>query len=738
MFALVYRHIRWVKIFVAGALAALLAGAWVLRRMAADLPPISSLDTYTPSLVTKIFDVHGQLITELYVERRTVLALGDIPEPMRRAAVAVEDDVFYDHPGVDVKGILRAMLSNLRAGKMVQGGSTITQQLAKNIFLTQERTLARKIKELLLTLQIEKNFSKDEIFQFYLNQIYFGHGAYGVESAARVFFGKRAADLTLGECALLAGLTRNPQYYSPFRNLPRAIRRRNVVLRRMRELGMISDRDVLAAQKGNAVFSRTPRTDAVASYFVEAVRLELEPAFGAEALYREGLTIDTTLDLRLQRAAETAGEKRLAGFDKQYGEQRLLYLLKTKKITPAYYAKWKKAQHRRDKEKEDEEEFDEPLKVQGALVAMDPQTGGIRALVGGRDFQKSQFNRALQAKRQPGSTFKPFVWLAALESGYTAATVVDDLPIAYTDVARHPRLAAEATDYASLRDMVTGYYTPEYDPEKDPDPIWAPQNWDNKFLGPVTLRRGLALSRNLVSVRLIDRVGPRAVMDMAQKAGIESPLDPVLSLGLGSSVVTLKEMTTAFATFAAGGVRPAPFMVAKVVDRHGKVLLEHIPQTQAVISPQSNYLLTRLLQAVVQEGTGGYAASLHRPLAGKTGTTQDIRDAWFLGFAPDLAAGVWVGYDDFVPLGKNVSSAVVAVPWWTDFMAEAGKTIPVRDFPVPSGVTFAKIDRDAGLLALPGCPRVVLEAFRAGAAPTEYCAVDHDAESGAADVEIVE
>ncbi|MBI4396144.1 MAG: transglycosylase domain-containing protein, partial [Elusimicrobia bacterium] len=711
-----YRYRRLLILFVALYALSAVWAARTARRYLSETPAVHTLDTYTPSLITRVYDRHNELISELFVERRSVLPLSQVPLDFQRAAIATEDETFYQHAGIDVKGILRAFLANLRARRTAQGGSTITQQLAKNIFLSQERTVERKIKELLLTVQMERYLSKDEILQLYVNQIYFGHGAYGIEAAARVFFGKRADELNLAECALLAGLPKAPQRYSPFRHPDRALVRRNVVLRRMRENHYLTPEEEQKAREQPLHLLDTPLAPSVASYFVEYVRQELEPKYGSDALYRGGLSIHTTLDLRMQSAAEKTTQQHLSAFDERYADQRMQFLLKNGKITEDLLRRWKKWREL-SKETRPLWEGPEPASVQGALLALDPQTGGVRAMVGGRDFRKSQFNRAIQAKRQPGSTFKPFVWLAALESGFTAATLVDDNPIAYTDVTRHPKLIAEATDYALLQTMVTGYYQPDMPPDA-PDPVWAPKNWDDKYLGKVTLRKGLALSRNLVSVRLIDRVGPRTVMEFAHRSGIGSSLDPVLSLGLGASVVTVEEMVSAFSTFANNGVHITPYAIQKVVDHNGRVLEEHVSEGQVAVTPQSGYLVARLLQAVVEEGTARHARVLRRPVAGKTGTTQDMRDVWFIGFVPDLAAGCWIGYDDFLPLGKGITSAGTSVPWWTDFMLEAIKYVPPRDFAVPPGIVFAKIDRDTGSLALPSCPHVVLEAFREGQAPT--------------------
>jgi len=727
-----FRYPKTLAVSLGLFLATAVAVSGVLRHYIKEIPPVETLQGYTPSLITKIYDIRNQLVSELFVERRTVLTLDEVPDFMRHAVLATEDRQFYEHWGVNPKAVLRAFLANVRARRTVQGGSTITQQLAKNIFLTQARTGERKIKELLLTLQMERSLTKDEILQLYFNQIYFGHGAYGVAAASRVFFGKAAGQLTLGQSALLAGIPKAPNYYSPFNQPRRAILRRNLVLNRMREEGFITEGDLLKAFGEPLGILKNPSTPAIGAYFVEHVRRELEPKYGATALYRGGLSVYTTLDLRMQKAADETAAVHLTNLDERLGEDRMNYLLKNKKISQEQFEKWKKSKEKpassTAEEAEEGSDDDEPLPVQGAFVAIDPQTGGIRAMVGGRDFQKSKFNRAVQAKRQPGSSFKPFVWLAALESGFTAASVVDDYPLAFTDVERNPKLVAEATDYAMLREMVTGYYEVERSTD-EPDPIWSPQNWDHKYLGPVTLRRGLALSRNTVSVRLMDRVGPRTVINLARRAGVVSALDPVLSLGLGVSVMPPLEIVSAISTFANNGVHMAPFSVLKVVDKEGRVLEENVPQStnaKEPITPQSAYLVTKLMQAVVKEGTGRHAGRVGRPAAGKTGTSQEQRDVWYVGYIPGLVAGCWIGYDDFTPLGKKITSAGTTVPWWTDFMIQAAKYVPAREFDLPTGIVFAKIDADTGMLALPSCPHVTLEAFRADRVPQEFCQVDHE------------
>ena len=694
--------------------AVIALGAVALRHLLNSLPPAHSLEQYQPNLTTRIFDHKGTPITELFTERRVWIPLNQIPVDLQNAFISVEDDKFFKHWGVSPAGMVRAAVRNFMAGRVVQGGSTITQQLAKLIFLTQERTLGRKVRELLLALQIEHMFSKEEILQMYLNQVYFGHGAYGVSAASRVFFGKTVEELNLSECALLAGLPRLPSYYSPFNFPDRAMTRRSVVLGRMKGLRYISEEEAKLAKEAPLTARKTPASPAVAPYFIEYIRQQLDEKYGSEQLYRGGLSIYTTLNLDMQGAAERVMEAALADFDKTYGaaaeairaKQKTEALRKSGTVPRNYTVK---------------PSTDVP-KVQGALLALDPKTGGIRALVGGRSFEESQYNRAIQAKRQPGSTFKPFVWLAALDAGLTAATIMDDLPVAFMNDGHDWRLMETSTDAYSIAKATSAL------PE---DRAWVPKNFDGKYFGPVTLRRGIALPRNLVAVRLIDRIGPARVGDWAQKLGITSPLDPFLSLGLGTSVVTLLELTSAFGAIAAEGILSEPYAIDKITDFEGRVLEERKPRETEAVPPDLNYLITNLLKAVVNEGTGRGARSLGRPLAGKTGTSQDQRDMWFMGFTPDLVCSAWMGYDDFSPLGKKMASGSVLVPWWTQFMKEALKGVPPRDFAVPEGITFVKIDADTGYRALPDCPRIILEAFKAGTEPKDFCPVDHYQYGGA-------
>lgn len=657
-----------------------LALAGYVRAIIANLPPIHMLEEYTPSQVTKIFDYKGELVTELFTERRTFIPLRDIPVDLQNAVIAIEDDKFFKHWGVSPRGIVRAGISNLVKRRVAQGGSTITQQLAKTIFLTPERTINRKVKELLITLELERNFSKEEILQLYLNQIYFGAGAYGVESASKIYFGKHVKDLTLPECAMLAGLPRAPNYYSPFSNATRALARRTTVLHRMAELKYITPEEEKAANMEPVNDQRVAIPTAIAPYFIEYVRLQLEPKYGIDAIYKGGLSIYTTLDKQAQLSAEKAINDQLAEFDNNRREW-----FDVKKATFQM--------------------------VQGSLIALDPKTGGIRALVGGRDFRSSQFNRAIQSKRQPGSSFKPFIYTAAIENGFTPASIIEDLPLVYVNDGRDWRLASRTTDFLQT--------LPE-DWLKDPMKVWAPENYNKKYHGKVLLRSALEHSLNSCAILILQEIGPMRAIDYARRMGITSQLTNTLSLALGSSDVTLQEMTGAMAVFASGGIRTQPYAVIRVEDKDGKVLEENQPFEEPVLSPQTSFIMTNLLAGVVKRGTGMAALELGRPAAGKTGTTNDFTDAWFIGFTPQLVAGVWVGYDDRTWLGNKMTGGAVACPIWTSFMKGALAGQPVLNFTAPEGIVFSLIDPRTGLLALSKTPGAYLESFVKGTEPKDY------------------
>lgn len=686
------------------AFAAVAGGSWSLRKLLLGLPPMQALEDYAPSLTTRVYDVKGAVVAELSIEKRALLPLSKIPVDLQSAVIAVEDDNFMRHWGISPKGMIRSALRNFIARRVVQGASTITQQLAKQIFLKPERKISRKIREVLLALTIERNFSKQEILQFYLNQVYFGEGAYGAQSAARNYFGKEVSEMTLADCALLAGLIRAPHANSPFVNPENARKRRAVVLQRMLEEKMITaaERDAALAQP--IPLSRPVGLETQAPYFVEHVRRRLEQKYGTAAVWRGGLKVYTTLDLDVEKKAEEVMEKALSDFDA-------------------------KAQVEHDKKLKELSAGGEPLppevstaplaKIQGAFVLMDVKTGAVRAMIGGRD---SHFNRVIQAKRQPGSTFKPFVWAAALNSGMTPASLVDDAPLAFYFDGRDWRLLEGATDQYSIN-LATQPFAASPDFK-----IWVPNNFDGKFMGRITLRTALAHSRNIASINLITQVGPPLVVEIARRAGIRSDLEPAPALGLGASVVTPMEMTAAFGTFANGGIAVTPYTVERVEDSTGRVLEAHLPSEHEAISPQVAYLVASMMKSVVQGGTGQYAGRLKRPLAGKTGTSNDNRDLWFIGYTPDLAAGAWMGYDDFASLGrKDWTGGSTVVPWWTEIMGDVLKDMPKRDFPVPPGIAFAAVDSTTGLLFGPNCPKKnkFLEAFAAGTEPKKYCDIDH-------------
>jgi len=603
---------------------------------------------YTPpSQATRIYGQDGELIASLFRENRQIVPLTEIPPVLRQAVLAIEDERFYSHRGVDPRGIARAMWRNLREGELVEGGSTITQQLARILFLSQERVVSRKVAEALLALEIERRLTKEEILERYLNQVYFGHGAYGVEMAARVYFGKPVKDVTLPEAALLAGLIRGPSIYSPHRNLALAREKQALVLSRMAVLGYVSTQEAAAARNARIVLAPPSNAGLVgmrAPYFVSMILSRLLETYGEDLVYSGGLQVHTTLDPKMQAAAEKAVRAGIAGAARR------------------------------------------KLNVgQAALVSMDPQTGAIRAMIGGMDFAASQFNRAWQARRQPGSAFKIFVYSAAISQGVPPTRILEDEPITY---------------------KIRGA------------PDWTPKNYDGKYSGPVTLRRALERSINIPAARMLVELGPERVIETARAMGIESPLQPHLSLALGSGDVTPLEMTTAAATLASGGLRAQPLAVLKVTDSRGKVLEEHRPRRQVGLSPEVAYVMTDILKGVIERGTG-VVAGIGRPAAGKTGTTDDYRNAWFVGYTPHLATVVWVGNDDNTPM-RRVVGGMVPSEIWAAFMREATSQQPPTDWTPPEGVVVTTVCAGTWQLATPACPHPRREVFTRSAAPTRY------------------
>ncbi len=622
---------------------------------ASDLPSVEALKTYKPPVITKIFSNHGEVIGEFFLEKREIISLDRMPAHLVQAFIASEDNRFFHHRGLDYIAILRASLRNIFSGEIVQGGSTITQQVVKSLLLSPEKRFSRKFREAILAYRIEKYLSKEEILHLYLNQIYLGHGAYGVAAASESYFGKSVDELTLAESAMLAGLPQAPSKISPYTHPEQARKRQSYVLNRMVEEGFISDRELQQALKApiKIVGRQNPFLDK-APYFVEHVRRYIEEKYGKEALYREGLQVFTTIDLETQQMAREALESGLTEIEKR---QRF--------------------------------SASGSSSLEGALVSMDLETGYLRAMVGGRDFKKSQFNRVTQARRQTGSAFKPIVYASALDKGYTPSTLIIDSPLVF----------------------------------RWGDRTWKPKNFENKFYGPITLRSALAQSVNTVTVRIAQDVGVEYIREYAKHLGISSSLQSDLSMALGTSSLPLYELTRTYAVFANQGKVFRPIFIKKILDRHGNLLEENLPLFYAkepadedqLISPQTAYLMTHLLEGVVQHGTGWRAKSLGRPVAAKTGTTDQYFDAWFIGYTPECITGVWVGFDDERSIGENETGSRAASPIWVTFMTRLLKNKPVKDFPAPDGIEFMKVVPKTGEMS--SAKQAILESFKDGTAP---------------------
>jgi penicillin-binding protein 1A len=621
------------------------AALWAFTILPRSLPSVSALESLQPLQGTKVYDDNDELLTELHVERRIFVPLAHIPQTLRDAVLATEDRRFYYHWGIDPIGIARATYSNYKSGRIVEGGSTITQQLTKVLFLTPDKSLERKIKEAVLALELERRYSKDRILEMYLNQVYFGNGAYGVEAAARTYFGKSVSEVTVREAALLAGLPRAPSAYSPFEHADIAKRRREVVLRRMVEFGVLKDAEGKKLAKSDLGLIPPERRRTSGQYFLEYVQHTLEAKYGADMVFKGGLNVYTTLNPSMQLKAEQALRDGLKALESRSTKTRA-------------------GEH-----------------PEGAVVTIEPQTGYVRAMVGGYDFFRSEFNRAVQARRQPGSAFKPFVYVAALEAGLTAATRVDDAPVSY---AVGPNGQA-----------------------------WKPDNYDLKFRGPTTLQQALEESVNVVTVKVQERVGLNKTIQVARRFGITSPLDANLSLALGTSDLNLLELTSSYGALANQGAWLPPTTVRYITDAQGKLLEEHVPEPKEAVSPDTAYVITHMLRGVVERGTGQAAKVLGRPIAAKTGTTNDYSNAWFIGFTPRLATGVWVGYDRPRSLGKDETGSRVAVPIWVSYMGKVLANGPREDFPMPERVVIVPVDLDPSN----ECVRVVPMAFVKGTEP---------------------
>ena len=734
-------------IFAVTALGGLATGA--IFAFADDLPAISALDDYRPSTITRVLAANGQVLAEFATERRFVIGYDQMAPPLRNAVVAVEDAGFNQHVGLSMSRLLMTVANDMITGRRA-GASTITQQLARDLFLRHyrrngvfERSLERKVREAIVAVQLEKRYTKRELFTLYANQIYLGHGAYGMEAASRLYFKKSASALELEEAALLAAIIQQPERLSPFVNPTRTRTRRNYVLQRMAEEGFISADEAARASALPIVTPGQPTADrSTAPYLVEEVRKGLEQQYGATAIYEGGLTVQTTIDLELQAAVNAALDRGLRAVDKRqspYRKPARNLLDEGKRLNTVTFDRWALPLHEGDvvpavvleqpaeraqrggirlrigptelallppgyswAKRLTAADFrpgdlievrvtritgavptavaleQSPL-VEGAVLAIDNRTGQVRAMAGGLSFQRSQFNRATQARRQMGSAFKPVVYTAALEHGMTPLTQFLDQPVSY--------------------------------PAGPNQPPYEPLNYDRKFEGPITLRRALEQSRNIPAVKAMLDAGPASVVDYARRFGFSfaASTQPYLSLALGAAEATLMELTSAYSVFPNQGVRMTPYFVGTVTDRDGTLQEEHRATPHDTIGAATAYVMTNLLRGVVEHGTGAAAAPLNWPLAGKTGTMDEYTDAWFVGFDPGITIGVWVGHDEKKPLGRNETGAAAALPIWMDvirFVIEhrRDRTNPPR-FEIPAGVDFATL------------PSGDVEAFLAGTVP---------------------
>lgn len=661
-------RLRWTVIIILSVFAGFALGLYI--QIIHDLPPAEAISFYAPPVSTKVYDDQDSLFTEFFIERRELANLNDVPDYLKKGFICIEDKTFYKHWGVDVKAIFRAVIQNILQLRAAQGFSTITMQLARNMFLTQEKTILRKLKEIALALRIERTYTKDEILERYLNQVNFGQGRYGVATAARYYFNKNISNLTLSESALLVALPKSPEYLSPYRYPERAKARRNLVLKLMFKDRIITEEEYNRAINEPLNVIERKKKHLVGEYFIEELRRYLELKYGVEFLYRSGASVYTTINKNIQEVAEEVLEKHLKTIEKDYKF----------KITKA---------------KIDSTGIPDTLNntpyLQGALIIADHKRGEIKAMIGGRDFSQSKFNRATQAKRQTGSSFKVFVFLTALDNGFTPADQVLDLPIVIEVVG--------------------------------PDSIYRPANYDHKFLGPITMRKALALSRNLVAVRLIRIVGPDLVAKYAHDLGIKSKLLPVVSLALGSCEVSLAELTQAFSTLANLGEEKSLIMIRKIVNKDGTIIELNKPTTEKKLSEQTSYLMVNLMRSVVEGGTGYEIRKYYKgPAAGKTGTTDNYSDVWFIGFTPHYTAGVWVGFDDNKTIFRGATGGVVSAPIWGEIMSRID-TLITDDFAVPEGIVWCRLCLKSGLLANEYCPAPREEPFIKGTEPKESCDV---------------
>ncbi|SEQ06025.1 penicillin-binding protein 1A [Faunimonas pinastri] len=771
----IFGYIFGVGVFLALCVAG--GVALIVHKYEQDLPDYEVLAKYEPPVMSRMEAADGDLIGEYASERRLYLPIQAIPNLVKASFLSAEDKNFYQHGGVDLSGIGRAIMVNLEnrgSGRRLVGASTITQQVAKNMLLTNQVSFDRKIKEALLAVRMEKAYSKDKILELYLNEIYLGQGSYGVAAAALNYFDKSVNDLTIAQAAYLGALPKGPENYNPFRNHDRAVERRNWVIDRLVENGYIKAEEGEKAKAEPLTITNRPvgRDQYEAEYFTEEARRNLVDMVGSDKLYKGGLSVRTTLDPNLQRVARRALQDGLVSYDEKRGyrgpvksietdgdwgktlsdmpgltdvpEWKLAVVLsvsdtaatiglqpdhepsgalskeRAQGTIPLSEMKWAKSNVRKAsavlkvgdvvyaqkvKDETNVYRLRQPPEIQGALVAMDPYTGRVLALSGGFSFGQSEFNRATQAMRQPGSSFKPIVYSAALDNGYTPSSVVLDAPI----------------------ELKAGN-----------GKIWRPENDEKDFLGPSTLRTGIERSRNVMTIRLAQDMGMPLVVEYAKRFGVYDSLMPVLPMAIGAGETTVMRMVTAYATIANGGRKIEPTLIDRIQDRYGKTIYQHdkrkcegceaeewnnqpeptlVDNREQVLDPMTAYQITSMMEGVVQRGTATVVKQVGKPIAGKTGTTNDNKDAWFIGFSPDLVVGVFMGYDTPKPMGKHEFGGTLAAPVFTEFMKTALADEPAKPFQVPAGMTLIPIDRKTGLRTSGMGPNVILEAFKPGTEP---------------------
>ncbi|PPJ46895.1 penicillin-binding protein 1A [Rhizobium sp. KAs_5_22] len=769
------------------ALGVAVVVAVYLNGVSKDLPDYAVLSSYAPPVTTRIHAGNGALMAEYARERRLFLPIQAIPDRVKAAFLSAEDKNFYNHPGVDIYGLGRAILvnvQNLGSGRRPVGASTITQQVAKNFLLSADQTMDRKVKEAILSFRIEQTYSKDKILELYLNEIFFGMNAYGIAGAALTYFDKSVTELTIAETAYLAALPKGPSNYHPFRHTEAAIERRNWVIDRMVENGFVVKADGEEAKKQplGVTGRRTGSYLFASDYFSEEVRRQIIEKYGDKSLYEGGLSVRTSLDPQMQIFARKALQDGLITYDQRRGyrgpvakisasgdwgaelaklnalsdvpEWKLAVVLAVSAsnvdigLQPAKEAGGKVVAEREtgtiaaddmdwayraaagdrktakspegvlapgdvvyvEKTGKGGYKLRQPPKVQGGLVAMDPHTGRVLAMVGGFSYAQSEFNRATQAMRQPGSSFKPFVYAAALDNGYTPASVIMDAPI----------------------EFVSG------------GQVWRPQNYGGGSAGPSTLRLGIEKSRNLMTVRLANDMGMNLVAEYAERFGIYDKMNPVLAMSLGSGETTVLRMVSAYAVLANGGKQIKPTLIDRIQDRYGKTIFRHeervcegcnangwdgqeepaiVDNREQVLDPMTAYQITSIMEGVVTRGTAAGKIKLDRPTAGKTGTTNDEKDAWFVGYTPDLVAGLYIGFDNPAPLGRGATGGSMSAPIFNEFMQDAVAGTPPGKFRLPEGMSLIPINRKTGMYAAEGDPDTIIEAFKPGTGPADTFSV---------------